>query len=265
MDNLTQLEQQSIYIMREAYANYRNLAMLWSFGKDSTVMIWLARKAFFGNIPFPLVHCDTGLEMDEVYAYRDNYVKEWNLKLISEQCPPLEEMDPTLPPASRIASRKTAGLKNAVKNNNFEAIIAGIRRDEQGTRAKERVFSPRGFEGEWESKEQPPEFWNFFKTNFPAGTHIRVHPLLHWTELDVWEYIGRHNIPMVPLYFANEQGMRYRSIGEKGITFPIQSTASNVQEIIEELRITKQPERAGRAMDHESEDSFERLRKAGYM
>ncbi len=239
--------------------------MLWSFGKDSTVMIWLARKAFFGHLPFPLIHCDTGLEMDEVYAYRDEKVREWNLKLISHPCPPLEEMDPTLPPASRLASRKTAGLMDAIKEYGFEAIIAGIRRDEQGTRAKERVFSPRGHDGAWDSKEQPPEFWNFYKTEVPPGSHVRVHPLLHWTELDVWEYIKLNEIPVVSLYFADEQGMRYRSIGEKGITFPIQSRASTVPEIIDELRITHQPERAGRAMDHEAEDSFERLRKAGYM
>lgn len=137
--HLKSLEDQSIYILREGFHAFKKIAMLWSFGKDSTVMIWLARKAFFGNIPFPLIHCDTGLEMDEVYAYRDKYVKEWNLNFISEMCPPLEEMDPTLPPASRVASRKTAGLRNAVAKYGFEAIITGIRRDEEGTDRKSVV------------------------------------------------------------------------------------------------------------------------------
>lgn len=277
MDHLDQLEAESVYIFREAFRHIKKLGMLWSFGKDSTVMIWLARKAFFGHVPFPLIHCDTGLEMDEVYAYRDQYVREWSLNFLSEECPALETTDPSLPHDARVAARKTGGLKNAIAKHGFEAIIAGIRRDEEGTRAKERYFSPRNTEAQWDVKNQPPEFWNQFATRFPPGTHVRVHPLLHWTELDIWQYIDRENIPVVPLYFAREYGeffgqnyggqmMRFRSLGEKGITFPLPSTASNIEEIIAELKITKTSERAGRPMGADKdESSFERLRADGYM
>jgi sulfate adenylyltransferase subunit 2 len=131
-------------------------------------------------------------------------------------------------------------------------------------RAKERVFSPRSFDGSWDYKDQPPEFWDQYKTEFPDDTHVRIHPLLQWTELDIWEYTKRENIPCVPLYFARD-GKRYRSLGEKNITFPVDSTASTLDEIIEELKITRTTERAGRSMDNETEDSFERLRRSGYM
>lgn len=240
-------------------------------------MIWLARKAFFGHVPFPLLHCDTELEMAEVYAYRDRYVREWDLNLITELCPPIEEMDQSLPYDARVASRKTYGLKNVIARNVYQAIIAGIRRDEEGTRAKERVFSPRNQDGGWQLKDQPPEFWDFFKTDFPPETHLRVHPLLHWTELDIWEYVKREGIPVVPLYFAKQYDefegrnfagkmMRFRSLGERGITWPVESCAENIDEIIEELKTTKTPERAGRPMGADSdESSFERLRAAGYM
>ena len=277
MDHLDKLEAQSIFIFREAFNKISRLGMLWSFGKDSTVMIYLARKAFFGQIPFPLMHCDTELEMDEVYAYRDKYVKEWGINFISEICPPLETTDPTLPHSARIAARKTGGLKNVIEKNKFNGIIAGIRRDEEGTRAKERYFSPRDNEGQWDVKDQPPEFWDQFMTDFPPGTHVRIHPLLHWTELDIWEYIKREDIPVVPLYFAKEYGefegqnfggkmMRFRSLGERGITFPVESDATTIDEIIAELKITKVSERSGRPMGaDEDESSFERLRADGYM
>lgn len=264
MDHLDQLEAKSIYIFREAFRKIEKIAMLWSFGKDSNAMIWLAKKAFFGHIPFPLIHCDTELEMDEVYDFRDKYEKEWDINLLRETCPPLESTDPSLPPAARVAARKTGGLKNVIAKYGFNGIIAGIRRDEEGTRAKERYFSPRDFEGQWNFKDQPPEFWDQFMTDFPKDTHVRIHPLLHWTELDIWHYIRRESIPIVPLYLARD-GFRYRSLGEKGITFPIKSNAKNIDEIIAELEITKVPERAGRAMDHETEDAFERLRADGYM
>lgn len=264
MDHLDQLEAQSVFILREAYSRIDRLAMLWSLGKDSNVMIWLAKKAFFGAVPFPVAHLDTGLEFDEVYAFRDRYAKEWGLELIADPCPPLESIDPTLPPASRVAARKSAGLKEAVARYGFSALITGIRRDEQATRAKERVFSPRTAEGQWDFRDQPPEFWDQYKTGFPPGTHIRVHPLLHWTELDIWLYIERERIPVVPLYFARD-GQRYRSLGEKGITFPIPSTAASIPEIVAELRGIRTEERAGRAMDHEGEDAFERLRSDGYL
>ncbi len=262
--DLDALEAQSVFILREAYRRLDRVVLLWSLGKDSNVLIWLARKAFLGRIPFPAMHLDTGLEFPEVYAFRDRYAGEWNLDLIADSCPPIEAVDPTLPPASRLASRKTLGLKQALGRYGFDGIVAGIRRDEQATRAKERVFSPRGADGEWDFRDQPPEFWDHYVTEAPRGAHVRVHPLLHWTELDVWRYIEREEIPVVPLYFARE-GKRFRSLGEIGITFPIDSHADTIPSIIRELAATRTPERAGRSMDHDSEAAFERLRVAGYM
>src|SRR6266436_6178169 len=149
MDRLDDLEAQSIFIFREAFARLNKLALLWSLGKDSNVMIWIARKAFFGRLPFPALHVDTGKKFPEMYAFRDRYAVEWNLSLIREDCPPIEETDQSLPPAARSAARKTLGLRNAIEKHGFRGIIAGIRRDEESVRAKERVFSPRGDSGQW--------------------------------------------------------------------------------------------------------------------
>jgi len=264
MDHLDQLESQSVYVFREAFARIDRLAMLWSLGKDSNVMVWLAKKAFFGRVPFPVMHIDTHRKFAEMYVFRDRYAVEWGLNFIREECPPVEATDPSLPPAARSAARKTLGLRDAIAKHKFNGIIAGIRRDEESVRAKERYFSPRGDTGAWDFRDQPPEFWDHFNTDLPPGTHLRVHPLLHWTELDIWRYIEREKIPVVDLYFARN-GKRYRSLGDQDITFPIVSNASNIAEIIEELETTTAPERAGRAMDRETEDAFERLRAAGYM
>jgi sulfate adenylyltransferase subunit 2 len=264
MDHLDVLESKSIYIIREAFNKIEKLAMLWSIGKDSNVMLWMARKAFFGNIPFPLLNIDTGKKFPEVYEFRDRIRKEWDLDVRIGTCPPVEEMDPSLPPAARSAARKTAGLKKLIADGGYTGLIAGIRRDEEGTRAKERVFSPRSEHNTWNFRDQPPEFWDQFNTEFAPGTHVRIHPLLHWTEMDIWLYTRRENIPLVPLYFA-KNGKRYRSLGDHDITFPVDSTASTLDEIIDELRRTKIAERAGRAMDHEAEDAFERLRADGYL
>ena len=264
MNHLDHLESHSVYIFREAFEKIAPLGMLWSVGKDSNVMLWLARKAFFGHVPFPVVHIDTGKKFPEMYEFRDRYSAEWGLNLVLGDCPPIEEIDETLPSAARSAARKTEGLKKLIAEHRFTGIIAGIRRDEEGTRAKERVFSPRGEAGRWNYRDQPPEFWDQFNTDFPPGTHLRIHPLLQWTEIDIWRYIQRENIPMVDLYFARD-GMRYRSLGDRDITSPVESTASTIAEIIAELEQTKVAERSGRAMDHESEDAFERLRVAGYM
>ena len=262
--NLDQLESQSVFILREAFNRIDKIAMLWSLGKDSNVMVWLAKKAFLGHVPFPVMHIDTGRKFPEMYAFRERYAKEWGLNLIVGGCPPVEQMDETLPPAARSAARKTAGLKAKIEELGLDGIIAGIRRDEEGTRAKERVFSPRGQTGEWNFRDQPPEFWDQFKTDFPPGTHVRIHPLLHWTELDIWRYVQREEIPLVELYFA-KGGKRYRSLGDQDITSPIASHAATIEEIIAELEVTKVAERSGRAMDHEAEDAFERLRADGYM
>ena len=264
MEHLDVLESRTIYILREAFNKIDNLAMLWSLGKDSNAMLWMARKAFFGHVPFPLVHIDTEKKFPEMYAFREHYAKEWNLDLRKGLCPPVEEMDPTLPPAARSAARKTAGLNTMLAKEKWSGLIAGIRRDEEGTRAKERVFSPRGGQNKWDFRDQPPEFWDQFKTDFPPDTHLRVHPILGWTEIDIWRYIQREGIPIVDLYFS-KNGKRYRSLGDQDITFPVESNASTLEEIIEELQETKVAERSGRAMDHESEDAFERLRADGYM
>ncbi|MCK5285220.1 MAG: sulfate adenylyltransferase subunit CysD [Alphaproteobacteria bacterium] len=267
---LDELEAQTIYIIREAYNRLHPLGMMWSIGKDSTALLWMVRKAFMGRVPFPVALLDTEQEMAEVYAFRDRLVKEWNLNCINQMCPPEEKMDKTLPPNTRAAMRKTEGLKDLMEDRKFKGILCGIRRDEQGLRAKERVFSPRSEDGTWDFKDQPPEFWDQYKTEFPEKCHLRIHPILQWTEVDIWRYHQRENIPYCDLYLArkdNKTGkmMRYRSLGEKNITFPVESSASNLDEIIKELETTSVSERSGRSMDKETEDSFEKLRARGYM
>ncbi len=262
--HLDDLEAASIYIIREAYRCIDPLCMLWSMGKDSTALLWLVRKAFFGAVPFPVVLLDTEMELPEVYEFRDRIAAEWSLDVRNELCPPESTVDQTLAPNSRAAARKTQGLKNLLERAGYKGVIVGIRRDEQSTRAKERVFSPRNMAGDWDVRNQPAEFWGHYTTEVPQGSHLRIHPLLRWTEIDIWRYHIRESIPFVPLYLARD-GWRYRSLGEKNITKPIQSTAATLEEIILELETTTAPERAGRAMDHDSEDAFERLRSAGYM
>jgi len=267
---LDELESQSIYILREAFSQIEKLAMLWSIGKDSTVLLWLARKAFFGHVPFPLVHVDTSYKIPSMIEYRDQLVREWKLELIVGRNDAVLQEGRTYPNgrATRVECcgwLKKDVLKQVLDKHRFRGIIVGVRRDEEPTRAKERYFSPRDKQMEWNVTDQPPELWDQFKTYFPKGTHVRIHPLLHWTELNVWEYIERENIPVIPLYFANGKGERYRSIGCMPCTFPVKSTARTVHEIVEELRATRIPERAGRAQDQESEDAFEKLRRDGYM
>jgi sulfate adenylyltransferase subunit 2 len=269
LSNLDKLEQQSVYILREAYNKFKKLALLWSIGKDSNVLLWLARKAFFGNVPFPVVHIDTTYKIPEMVQFRDRLAREWNLNLIVGRNNDALDRGETFPngKATRIrccSLLKKDGLQRVLDAYGFTGLVVGIRRDEEGTRAKERYFSPRNKNFEWDFKDQPPEFWDQYKTDFPAGTHLRIHPLLHWTEVNIWEYIHRENIPVVDLYFAKD-GKRYRSLGCAPCSAPIQSEASSVLEIIEELRRTRQSERATRAQDHEAEDAFERLRESGYM
>ncbi len=270
MDHLAKLENQSVYILREAFNKFERLAMLWSIGKDSTVLLWLARKAFFGHVPFPLVHVDTTYKIPSMIEYRDKLVRDWGLKLVVGSNQEALARGETFPNgrASRVeccGTLKKDALKTVLQEHGFTGVIVGVRRDEEPTRAKERYFSPRDQNMEWNVEDQPPELWDQFKTDFDPGTHIRIHPLLHWTELNVWEYIEQENIPVIPLYFANGNNERYRSIGCYPCTFPIKSTAHSVSEIIRELRQTKTAERAGRAQDKESEDAFEKLRRDGYM
>jgi sulfate adenylyltransferase subunit 2 len=266
MNDLDTLENQSIYIFREAFNRLDKIAMLWSIGKDSNVMLWLARKAFFGHVPFPIVHVDTSYKIPEMIEFRDRIAAEWNLPLIigSNTAALAAGMGPQLGRVKCCSALKTEGLKQTLAQHGFNGVFAGIRRDEEGTRAKERVFSPRNEQAEWDVKDQPPEFWDQFKTDFAPGTSLRIHPLLAWTELDVWRYIRREGIPVVDLYFA-KNGQRYRSLGCAPCTGTVASTASTIDEIIEELESTRIAERSGRAQDQESEDAFERLRAGGYM
>ena len=266
MDDLDHLESQSIYIFREAYGKIEKLGMLWSIGKDSNAMLWLARKAFFGHVPFPCIHIDTSFKLPEMIAFRDRVSRDWGVELIVGQNKAALDagMNHEKGRVVCCTALKTDGLKTVIEQHKFQGIFAGIRRDEEGTRAKERVFSPRGLAAEWDYRDQPPEFWDQFKTEFPPGTHVRIHPLLHWTELDIWRYIRREGIPVVDLYFS-KGGRRYRSLGCAPCTGSVASTASTLDEIIAELESTKISERSGRAQDKEAEDAFERLRVGGYM
>ena len=249
MKHLRQLEDQSVYILREAYKHFNHLAMLWSMGKDSTVLLWLARKAFFGHVPFPLLHVDTSYKIPAMIEYRDRIAREWRLNLVVGQNKEAlaAGMNHTLGRDVCCTALKTTAMKNLVEEKGYTGIILGVRADEDSTRAKERYFSPRDKHGDWDFRDQPPELWDQFKTTFPPGTHIRIHPLLDWTEINIWEYIKHENIPFMDLYLDRGAGTRYRSLGCAPCTMPIKSTAKTVAEIIAELRGTNVAERAGRA------------------
>jgi len=265
MKHLQELEDQSVYILREAYKNFDNLCMLWSIGKDSTVLLWLMRKAFFGHTPIPLVHIDTSYKIKEMIEYRDKLAGEWGLTLVVGQNREALEagMNPSLGRMACCSALKTEGLQLVLDQKKYNGVIVGVRSDEEGTRAKERYFSPRDKNNDWDFRDQPPELWDQFKTSFEPGTHVRIHPLLDWTEINVWEYIRKESIPVIPLYFDQGTGTRYRSLGCAPCTAAIRSTAKNVDEIIEELRHTKVAERSGRAQD--ADRGMEKLRKDGYM
>jgi sulfate adenylyltransferase subunit 2 len=293
VDHLDQLEHKSVHILREAYASFKSLCMLWSIGKDSTVLLWLARKAFFGHVPFPLVHIDTSFKIPEMIRYRDRLAAEWNLTLIYGQHEEALAQKRTFPDGAvdRITCcglLKTEALKKTLsgewpryKFNHalkayerdrdtepYTGVIVGARADEEGSRSKERYFSPRNQQSTWDVGDQPPEFWNQYKTEFAPGTHVRIHPLLDWTELNIWEYIERESIPTVSLYYDQGAGTRYRSLGCGPCTRTVESTARNVQEIIAELKTGKfanVAERAGRAQDKDDGGGLETLRRDGYM
>lgn len=265
MDHLDELEAKSIFIIREAYKQFKNVAVLWSMGKDSSCLLWLIRKAFYGKIPFPVVHIDTGYKFPEMIQWRDDYAKKWNLKLIvGQNKKALAEGMSNKNKLDCCTALKTQALKDTITEHKFRAIYLGIRRDEHGVRAKERVFSPRNQDFKWDYKNQPPELWNQYKAKAEESEHIRVHPILHWTELDIWQYIKRENIPTIPLYFAKD-GKRYRSIGCKCCCSPINSDAVDINAIVKELKTTKQGERAGRAQDKEEANAMQKLRALGYM
>jgi sulfate adenylyltransferase subunit 2 len=263
--HLRELEHQSVYIFREAYKHFDDLCMLWSMGKDSTVLLWLARKAFLDHVPFPLVHIDTSYKIPAMIEYRDRFAKEWGLTLLIGQNKDAlaNGMNHTLGRVTCCTALKTDALKQFLASQNFTGVIMGIRADEEGTRAKERYFSPRDKHGEWDFRDQPPELWDQFKTSFPEGTHIRIHPLLDWTELDIWQYVKLESIPMIDLYFDRGDGTRFRSLGCAPCTLPMKSNAKTVDDVIEELKHSTVAERAGRAQDEGR--GMELLRKDGYM
>lgn len=293
MDHLDKLESISIHILRESYANFKNMCMLWSIGKDSTVLLWLAKKAFLGHVPFSLVHIDTGYKIPEMIEYRDRLAKEWHLNMVYGQNKDAIENKQTFPDGAidRLTCckvLKSEALRNTlsgrwpryrfehskghyVLDSNTEpytGVIVGVRADEEGSRSKERYFSPRDRQNDWDVGDQPPELWNQYKTDFAPGTHLRIHPLLDWTELNIWEYIKRENIPMVSLYYDQGDGKRYRSLGCYPCTNPIDSNAKNVDDIIEELqsgKLSNIAERSGRAQDAEDGGGLETLRRDGYM
>ncbi len=293
MTALDRLEATSVHILREAYREFKSLVMLWSIGKDSTVLLWLARKAFFGHVPFPLMHIDTSYKIPEMIAYRDRVAFEWHLDLIVGENRRALDAGQTFPQGklTRVEccrALKSEALKHTLsgewprrrmdhaagrlvreeKPEAFTGVIVGARADEEGSRSKERYFSARDQQSEWDVGDQPPELWKQYKTDFAPGTHVRIHPLLDWTELNIWEYIERENIPIIPLYFDRGNGKRYRSLGCYPCTSPVESSAGNVKEIVEELRSGKFSniaERSGREQDKEDGGGLETLRRGGYM
>lgn len=293
LTHLQRLEAVSAHILREAYREFKSLVMLWSIGKDSTVLLWLTRKAFFGHVPFPLLHIDTSFKIPEMIQYRDKLVREWRLNMIVGKNLSAIQERRTFPDGqvNRIEccrSLKSEALKHTLSGEwprwrfnhaqgeyvvenggeSFTGVIVGVRADEEGSRSKERYFSPRDKDSEWDIGDQPPELWGQYKTDFAPGTHVRIHPLLDWTELDIWEYIGAEQIPVVPLYLDGGDGRRYRSLGCYPCTKAVESTARNVQEIIDELKVGKFAniaERAGRDQDKEDGGGLETLRREGYM
>lgn len=294
MTHLEALEHRSVHVLREAYANFpQQLCMLWSIGKDSTVLLWLARKAFFGHVPFPLVHIDTSYKIPEMIAYRDRLVADWGLTLLYGQHEEALAGGRTFPRGTvdrltccgllktQALARTLSGEGPRYRFNHgtrsyerdpdtspFTGVVVGARADEEGSRSKERYFSPRTTHNTWDVADQPPELWNQFATEFAPGTHVRIHPLLDWTELNIWEYIEAEHIPVVPLYFDQGAGTRYRSLGCAPCTTPIRSTARSVADIVAELRtgqLKNIAERSGRAQDAADGGGLESLRRDGYM
>ena len=292
---LQQLETESIQIFREVAAQFERPVMLYSVGKDSSVLLHLARKAFFpAPLPFPLMHVDTGYKFPEMYEFRDRMAKQAsaelivhrNEKAIAEKASPFD-----LGTQRCCALLKTEGLLGGLKLKGFDAAIGGARRDEEKSRAKERVFSFRDAFGQWDPKRQRPELWNLYNGKIRPGESIRVFPLSNWTELDIWFYIYQDNIPIVPLYFAKEREMvirfgqlvpfgpvielksgekiekvmsRFRTLGCYPCTGAIRSTATTLPEIIAEMVQTRQSERSTRVIDHDAEGSMEDKKREGY-
>jgi sulfate adenylyltransferase subunit 2 len=293
--HLQALEAESIYILREAVAEFARPVMLYSIGKDSSVMLRLAQKAFFpGKIPFPLLHVDTSYKFPEMIEFRDRYTKELGAELIVHQN--REALNAGANPFALGTQKccgflKTRALLDALEAGGFTAAFGGARRDEEKSRAKERVYSFRDVHGQWDPKNQRPELWNIFNSRIDKGESIRVFPLSNWTELDIWLYIHAEKIPIVPLYYAREREVverngslvliysrdqllpgenprlvkcRMRSLGCVPCTGAIRSEAGTVPEIIEEMVSFRRSERENRAIDHDEEGSMELKKREGY-
>jgi sulfate adenylyltransferase subunit 2 len=296
LDHLRALEAESIHIMREVVAEFERPVMLYSIGKDSSVLLRLAQKAFYpGPIPFPLLHVDTTYKFREMIEFRDWYVKEIGARLIvhTNEEAITDGTQPFLVGTQRCCGLlKTKSLLDALEAGNFDAAFGGARRDEERSRAKERIFSLRDAKGQWDPKNQRPELWTLLNSRIRTGESIRVFPLSNWTELDVWQYIQAENIPIVPLYFAKEREVivrgaslimreqpfvpllpgektqmikcRMRSLGCSPCTGAIPSDADTVPKIIEELVATKHSERQLRIIDHDQDGSMELKKREGY-
>ncbi len=294
MDHLDQLEEKSIYILREAHYHFKDrMALLWSIGKDSTVMLWLVRKAFMGQVPFPLVHVDTNYKIPEMIRYRDEVVKDLKLDMVVGQNQLALAEKNTFPDGKLTRLEcchvlKTMALHNTVKaegqrlrynhllqkyeidlkKEKFQTLIMGIRSDEEGSRSKERYFSIRSSTDQWKIETMPPEIWDEFNTDLDPDQTMRIHPLLDWAEKNIWEYIVRENIPVTSLYFNQGENTRYRSLGCYPCTQKINSTAKNAKEVLAEISsgdLANVAERSGRAQDKENGNTLEVLRRKGYM
>jgi sulfate adenylyltransferase subunit 2 len=295
-EHLKRLEAESIGIMREVAAEFRNPVLLYSIGKDSSVMLHLARKAFFpGKPPFPLLHIDTGWKFREMIAFRDETARRLGLDLVvhTNEEGRARGIDPiTSGSALHTAVMKTEALKQALDRHGFDAALGGARRDEEKSRAKERIFSVRSADHGWDPKNQRPEIWRVYNTRLRERQSMRVFPLSNWTELDIWEYITAEEIPVVPLYFAKprpvisrggvlimvddnrlplEPGerpelrrVRFRTLGCYPLTGAIESTAATPAQIVAELRDARYSERQGRLIDSDEEAAMERKKREGY-
>ena len=294
--HLRALEAESIHIFREVASEFQNPVMLYSIGKDSSVLLRLAQKAFHpGPIPFPLLHVDTGYKFREMIEFRDFYTRRVGVKLIvhTNRKALDDGTQPFLLGTQRCcALLKTQALLDALNEGGFDAAIGGARRDEERSRAKERIYSLRDVKGQWDPKNQRPELWNLFNSRIKPGESVRVFPLSNWTELDVWHYIHVENIPIVPLYFAKERPMlvrgntlipveqpfvprlsgeqprlvrcRMRSLGCSPCTGAIRSDADTVPRIIEELVAARRSERENRVIDYDQDGSMEMKKREGY-
>ena len=296
LTHLERLEAEAIHIMREVAAEAENPVMLYSVGKDSSVMLHLAKKAFFPSVPpFPLMHVDTTWKFREMYAFRDRMATESGMDLIVHINQ--EGVDQGIGPFSHGSSvhtdvMKTQGLKQALDKYKFDVAFGGARRDEEKSRAKERIFSFRTAAHRWDPKNQRPEIWKLYNTRKAKGESIRAFPLSNWTELDIWQYIYRENIPIPDLYFSAERpvverdgmllmadddrlplaegeapqmrSVRFRTLGCWPLTGAVESTATTLPEIIQEMLLTTTSERQGRAIDHDGTASMEKKKQEGY-